>query len=444
MEIRLPRLGEGADSGTVASIFVKIGDRLAKDQAILELESEKAVASIPSPAEGVVGAIHVKEGDVIKVGQLLVSLGEASGAASGDRPAGRPIDARVGDEEPEQVAPPVQAPVQPGAVPAARGAAILEPVSGSVPPASPTVRKIARDLGIDLRRVRGSEAGGRVVLEDVRRYVQWLQETVLKPAAPAVAGAPAGGPAASPVPASAPVIDFSRWGPVQAKRMTTLRKTISTKMAESWNRVPHVTQFDEADITGILALRKKYGAAYEKQGVRLTLTSFALRAVANALRKHPLFNASMQEATGEIVFKEYYHIGLAVDTEHGLLVPVVRDADKKNLVELSRDVQDLADRARDRKLAIEEMQGGTFSISNQGGIGGGAFTPIVNVPEVAILGMGRGVARAVIRDGKVVERTMLPLGLSYDHRLIDGANAARFIVDLIREFEQFSENDVKI
>jgi len=277
-----------------------------------------------------------------------------------------------------------------------------------------------------------------VVLEDVRRYVQWLQETALKPAAPAVVGAPA----AAPV--SVPVIDFSRWGPVQVKRMTTLRKTISTKMAESWNRVPHVTQFDDADITGILALRKKYVGAYEKQGVRLTLTSFALRAVVNALRKHPLFNASLQEAAGEIVFKEYYHIGLAVDTEHGLLVPVVRDVDKKNLVELSRDVQDLADRARDRKLAIEEMQGGTFSISNQGGIGGGAFTPIVNVPEVAILGMGRGASRAVIRDGKVVERTMLPLGLSYDHRLIDGANAARFIVDLIREFEQFSERDVQI
>lgn len=436
MEIRLPRLGEGADSGTVASIFVKIGDRLAKDQAILELESEKAVASIPSPAEGVVGAIHVKEGDVIKVGQLLVSLGDGSGATSGDKPAGRPIDARVGDEEPEQAAPPVQAPLQPVVAAEAGRAAVLEAVSGPVPPASPTVRKIARDLGIDLRRVKGSETGGRVVLEDVRRYVQWLQDTALKPAAPAMATVPAALPA--------PVIDFSRWGPVQVKRMTTLRKTISTKMAESWNRVPHVTQFDEADITGILALRKKYVTAYEKQGVRLTLTSFALRAVVNALRKHPLFNASMQEATGEIVFKEYYHVGLAVDTEHGLLVPVVRDADRKNLVELSRDVQDLADRARDRKLAIEEMQGGTFSISNQGGIGGGAFTPIVNVPEVAILGMGRGAARAVVRDGKVVERTMLPLGLSYDHRVIDGANAARFIVDLIREFEQFSENDVKI
>lgn len=442
MDIRLPRLGEGADSGTVAAIFVKVGDRLTKDQAILELESEKAVASIPSPAEGVVGAIHVKEGDVIKVGQLLITLGESAGEAR----AGRAIDARVGDEEPGEVpaAAPVQTPaaaVQAAAPVAAPAASVLlEPVSGPLPPASPTVKKLARDVGIDLRRVKGSEAGGRVVAEDIRRYVRWLQEQALKAAAPAAAILPGG--AAAPAPS--PVIDFSRWGPVQAKRMTTLRKTISTKMAESWNRVPHVTQFDEADITGILALRKKHLAAYEKQGVRLTLTSFALRAVVNALRKHPLFNASMQEATGEIIFKEYYHIGLAVDTEHGLIVPVVRDVDKKNLVQLSRDVQELADRARERKLTIEEMQGGTFSISNQGGIGGGAFTPIVNVPEVAILGMGRSTPHAVVREGKVVERTILPLGLSYDHRLIDGANAARFIVDLVREFEQFSEHDVLI
>jgi pyruvate dehydrogenase E2 component (dihydrolipoamide acetyltransferase) len=440
MDIRLPRLGEGADSGTVAAIFVKEGDRISKDQAILELESEKAVASIPSPAEGIVSTIHVKEGDVIKVGQLLISISEGPGGSS-ERAT---IDARVGDEESEGVpaapvaaspaAPRVEVPDAPVAGAASR--AVLEPVSGPLPPASPTIRRMARDLGIDLRRVRGSESGGRVVLEDLRQYIAWLQETALKPPSPAAAG-----PAAA---APMPVIDFSRWGSVRAKRLSTLRKTISTKLVESWTRIPHVTQFDEADITGIIALRKKYVGAYEKQGIRLTLTSFALRAVANALLKHPLFNASMQEATGEIIYKEYYHIGLAVDTEHGLIVPVVRNVDKKNLVELSRDVQDLADRARERKLKIEEMQGGTFSISNQGGIGGGFFTPIINMPELAILGMGRSAARPVIRESKVVERSILPLGLSYDHRLIDGANAARFIVDLVREFEQFSEDDVKI
>lgn len=430
MEIRLPRLGEGADSGTVATVFVKTGDRIAKDQPIIELESEKAVASIPSPADGVVGQVHVKEGDVIKVGQLLITLGASGGAAA------KPIDASVGDEEPERRPAPAVAPAPVAAAhaPAASGV-VLEAPTGPEPAASPTVRRVARDLGIDLRRVRGSASGGRVVTEDLRAYVQWLQEMAFAPKGQQAAGA------AAPPP---PPVDFSRWGPVQSKRISTLRKTISTRMVESWTRVPHVTQFDEADITGIMALRKKYAAAYEKKGVRLTLTSFALRAVTNALKKHPLFNASLQEATGEIVFKDYYHIGLAVDTEHGLIVPVIRDVDRKDLVQLSADVQQVAEKARDRKLTLEEMQGGTFSISNQGGIGGGFFTPIINTPEVAILGMGRSVARPVVRDGAIVERTVMPLGLSYDHRLIDGANAARFIVDLVHAFEQFPEDDCKI
>jgi pyruvate dehydrogenase E2 component (dihydrolipoamide acetyltransferase) len=432
MEIRLPRLGEGSDSGTVATIFVKAGDRIAKDQPVLELESEKAVASIPSPVEGVVGKVHVKEGDVIKVGALLLTLGEEGAVAA----PSRTVDATVGDEEPEP-APAHTARVAAAPMLQPTGAA-LEAPTGPQPAASPTVRRIARELDIDLRRVRGTESGGRVSIADVRRYIQWLQETALG-ARPVAAAGPA-----SAAPAHAPVVDFAKWGKVQSKKITTLRKTISNKMVESWTHVPHVTQFDEADVTAIMALRKKYAAAYEKKGVRLTLTSFALRAVTNALKKHPLFNASMQEATGELVFKEYYHIGLAVDTEHGLIVPVIRDVDKKGLVQLSADVTTVAEKARDRKLALEEMQGGTFSISNQGGIGGGFFTPIINTPEVAILGMGRSAAKPVMREGKVVERTILPLGLSYDHRIIDGANAARFIVDLVREFEQFSEDDVKI
>ena len=433
MEIRLPRLGEGADSGTVATIFVKEGDRITQDQPVIELESEKAVASIPSPAAGIVGKVHVKEGDLIKVGALLLTVTEEGAAAA----APRTVDASVGDEEPEAAPAPV-APVrvaQPALQPTG---AVLEAPTGPQPPASPTVRRIARELDIDLRRVRGTESGGRVSIADVRRYVQWLQETALG-ARPVAPGAPAAAPSAPPV-----AVDFAKWGKVQSKKITTLRKTISNKMVESWTHVPHVTQFDEADVTAIMTLRKKYAPAYEKKGVRLTLTSFALRAVTNALKKHPLFNASMQEATGELIFKEYYHIGLAVDTEHGLIVPVIRDVDKKDLVQLSADVTTVADKARDRKLGLEEMQGGTFSISNQGGIGGGFFTPIINTPEVTILGMGRSAARPVIRDGKVVERTILPLGLSYDHRIIDGANAARFIVDLVREFEQFSEDEVKI
>jgi pyruvate dehydrogenase E2 component (dihydrolipoamide acetyltransferase) len=205
-----------------------------------------------------------------------------------------------------------------------------------------------------------------------------------------------------------------------------------------------VTQFDEADITALNELRKKYAKAYEAKGARLTLTSFALKAVVAALKKHPIFNASLDEAVEEIVFKEYYHIGIAVDTEHGLIVPVLRDVDKKSVLQLSKELEELAAKTRDRKVSADEMKGGSFTISNQGGIGGGPFTPIVNKPEVGILGMGRGAMKAVVRDGKIEPRLMLPLALSYDHRVADGANAARFIVDLVKEFENFNEADVKI
>ena len=431
MDIRLPRLGEGADSGTVASIFVKEGDQLKKDQPILELESEKAVASIPAPESGTVSKLHVREGDTVKVGQLILTLTAGSGSGSPARPAA--VSESVG--ETGQPEPPPSSAV-PGALPVDAGAYSSPAPGGPPPAASPAIRKMARELGIDLRRVKGSERGGRIVMDDLRRYVSWLQETALKPGAVA-AGAPS-------VPAPLPAVDFSRWGTVRVEKMTTLRRTISSRMVESWTRVPHVTQFDEVDVTRILALRKVHAAAYEQQGAKLTLTSFALRAVVQALKLHPLMNASLHEAAGELVFKQYYHIGLAVDTEHGLIVPVIRDVDTKSLKQLSIEVQQLADRARQRKLALEEMQGGTFSISNQGGIGGGAFTPIINAPEVAILGMGRSIARPVIREGKIVERTILPLGLSYDHRVIDGANAARFMVDLVRAFEEFDEETVTI
>jgi pyruvate dehydrogenase E2 component (dihydrolipoamide acetyltransferase) len=215
-------------------------------------------------------------------------------------------------------------------------------------------------------------------------------------------------------------------------------------MLENWNAIPHVTQFDEADITGLLALRKKYVEAYEKKGARLTVTSFVLKAVADTLKKHPIFNSSLDEATQEIVFKDYVHIGIAVDTEAGLIVPVIRDADKKNLVELSKELESVATKARDRKVTADELKGGTFTISNQGGIGGAHFTPIVNKPEVAILGLGRAVAKPVAREGKVEVRTLMPIGLSYDHRVIDGGSAARFTVDLIKAIENFDEKAVTI
>jgi pyruvate dehydrogenase E2 component (dihydrolipoamide acetyltransferase) len=226
--------------------------------------------------------------------------------------------------------------------------------------------------------------------------------------------------------------------------LTGLRQTISRRMAESWNAVPRVTQFDDADITALNELRKKHAPAFEAKGARLTLTSFVVKAVVATLKKHPLFNSSLDEAAQEIVFKEYYHIGLAVDTEQGLIVPVLRDVDKKNLLQISKEVNDLAEKARARKVSLEELKGGTFTISNQGGIGGAHFTPIVNKPEVAILGLGRGAMKAVVRGQKIEPRLMLPLTISYDHRVIDGGAAARFTVDLVQALENFSEQDITL
>jgi pyruvate dehydrogenase E2 component (dihydrolipoamide acetyltransferase) len=230
-----------------------------------------------------------------------------------------------------------------------------------------------------------------------------------------------------PTPAS---IDFSKWGKVEKQRMSQLRKAISSKMVESWTTIPHITQFDNVDVTDILEMRKKFAKAYENKSGHLTLTPFIMKAVVETLKKHPMFNASMDEATEEIVMKNYYNLGIAVDTEQGLIVPVIRDVDKKSLLQLSIELQGIAERTRQRKISLEEMQGGTFTISNQGGIGGAHFTPIINKPEVAILGVGRGSLQAVVRDKKIVQRMIVPLGLSYDHRVIDGANAARFITDL--------------
>jgi pyruvate dehydrogenase E2 component (dihydrolipoamide acetyltransferase) len=266
-------------------------------------------------------------------------------------------------------------------------------------------------------------------MADLRRYVQKLQQ---QPSGP---GRPAGpAPAASAPP---PPVDFGKWGPVEKTKLTGIRTAISAKMTESWTTVPHVTQFDEADITDLLDLKKKNDKGYEEKGGKLTLTAFALKAVVGVLQKHPLFNSSLDLSSGEIVQKKYFHIGIAVDTEQGLIVPVLRDVDRKSMLQLATELDALAERTRQRKVALDEMQGGSFTISNQGGIGSGHFTPIVNVPQVAILGIGRGTLRPFVRSGKMANRMMLPLSLSYDHRAIDGANAARFMVDLVAAFERF-------
>ncbi len=432
MDIRLPKLGEGADSGTVVTVSVKEGDRIEAGQTLIELENEKAVAPIPSPAAGVVTKLRVKEGDKLSVGQVIATLGETTGTAQ----SAPTVPAPAPEPEVPAQAPPVAAAVAEEPPPLAPQA--FAPPSALPPAASPTIRKMARELGIDLARVRGSESGGRIVLGDLRAYIQQLQRLAFspKPTATPAATRPSAPPAER--------IDFSKWGPVERKALSPLRQTISRRMSESWQSVPRVTQFDEADITALNDLRKKFAPVYEQKGAKLTVTSFVLKAVVATLKKHPIFNSSLDETSQEIVLKEYFHIGVAVDTNAGLIVPVIRDVDKKSLLDLSRELEDLAKKARDRKVSAEELKGGSFTISNQGGIGGAHFTPLVNKPEVAILGLGRGALKPVVRDAKVEVRLMMPLGLSYDHRVIDGGTAARFIVDLVKGFELFGEQHVRL
>lgn len=424
MDLKLPKLGEGSDSGVVVNVFVKEGDTIAKEQTIIELENEKAVATIPATAGGVVTKIFVKAGDKITIGQRILSLGESGGLGAGA------TKASVKRTEPE---PEAEATVE-----VSEDAGDEQtPPRVAAPVSSPSLRRVARELGIDLGKIRGSGSGGRVEMSDVRAYIQRLEKAAAK--GKSAGGVPAG--AAKPAVES---VDFTKWGPVTKKSITPLRQVIARRMWENWNAIPHVTQFDEADFTRLNELRKKFAAAYEAKGAKLTLTPLVLKAVAATLNKHPIFNSSLDEVANEIVLKEYVHLGIAVDTDAGLIVPVLRDVDKRSVLELAKELEVLAQKARDRKVTADELKGGTFTISNQGAIGGAHFTPIVNKPEVAILGLGRGAMKPVVRDGKVEVRMMTPLGLSYDHRVIDGGAAARFIVDLVTALQDFSEDVVKL
>ena len=415
MLVKLPNLGEGADSGSVASVLVQVGDQIEKNQTIIEIESEKALVPVPSPVAGKVIAVKTSEGTTISVGQPILEV-ESDGAEA---------------EAPDTSADASPAPsLRPAAAPVQIAATSVDHTfdkNAPIPPASPTVRRIARQIGLDLRRVAATGRGGRVEMADLQAFIQRLS------ASPA-----------SQADAPAPSVDFSQWGPVRSEPLTELRKIISQRMVASKRTAPHVTQFDNVDITDLNALRKEHSAAWKKKGAPLTLTVFAIKAVVETLKKHPNFNASLDEQAGQIVFKDYYHIGIAVDTEAGLMVPTLRDADKLSLFEIASSLTELAVKARERKLTKADMQGGTFTISNQGGIGGAHFTPVINLPESAILGIGRGSVQPAVVDGAIEPRLMMPIAISYDHRTIDGGAAARFTVDLAAAFGQFTADDLKL
>jgi pyruvate dehydrogenase E2 component (dihydrolipoamide acetyltransferase) len=477
-EFKIPELGENITSGDVVRLLVNPGDTIAKDQPVLELETDKATIEVPSSVSGTIKDISVKQGDKVKVGQTVLTVddGAAQPAKGADKPAaaqsakaekaggakpkpqpeGAPEEGGLSQRAPEQTQQAgdnaarraaderesgkgetegaqqeagAQRPRRGEVVDISRGTrpATAAPAAEETPkaparpaaPAAPSVRRLARELGVEISSVAGTGPEGRISADDVQAYV--------RSALSGGAAAPAQG---------GPLPDFTKWGQVERRAMSNIRRKTSEHLSRAWNTIPHVTQHDKADITAIEALRKQYAPQAEQAGGKLTVTAIALKVVAAAMRRFPQFNASVDAAHNEIVYKTAIHVGVAVDTDRGLLVPVIRDVDRKGIFELSSELAHASEKARAGKLSLEEMQGGGFTITNLGGIGGTAFTPIVNWPEVAILGMSRS-AYEPFWNGEAFEpRLMLPLSLSYDHRLVDGADAARFLRWVCDAFEQ--------
>jgi pyruvate dehydrogenase E2 component (dihydrolipoamide acetyltransferase) len=445
-EFKLPELGENISQGDLVRLMITPGAKVSEGQPVMELETDKAVVEVPSSVSGVVKEIRVKEGEKVKVGQLIFTLEGA--AASQPEPArkksdpvehvsgqhgarlafqaairaeGKTEEQALPPDQPQQAQPAFTMPVQLGKV---AGTEHRLPVA-----AAPHVRRLARELGVDIYEVKGAGPGGRISEDNVKAHAKTLL-TAAATAVPPVAGH-----------FTAPKLpDFSKWGKVEKVSMRGVRRKTAEHLAEAWNTIPHVTQQDRADITELEQLRARFAPKAEEAGGKMTVTAIALKVCAAALKVFPQFNASIDVEKEEIVYKQYINIGVAVDTDRGLLVPVIRDVDKKNIVELAVEMSQLSKKARDKKLSPAEMEGGTFTITNLGGIGGIGFTPIVNHPEVAILGLSRSrMEPEWIQDksgGKFEPRLILPLSLSYDHRLIDGADAARFLRWIAEAFEQ--------
>jgi pyruvate dehydrogenase E2 component (dihydrolipoamide acetyltransferase) len=442
VEFKLPELGENVEKGDVVRVLVAPGDVVKAEQSVLELETDKATIEVPSSVAGKVTEVKVKPGDKVKVGQVVLLLdgvgtaeaapaNSAAEAAAKSPPARAPEPAPRAAEAPAPAAEPAKpiskpadvvnittarstpSPSRAAEAPAAAAAAELAPPV----PAAPSVRRYARELGVDIASVPGTGPGGRINQDDVKDHVK----AALSGAGPAIGGGE--------------LPDFAKWGEVDVRPMSNIRRKTAEHLSIAW-RAPHVTQHDKADVTALEDFRKAYGARVEKDGGKLTVTAILIKVVALGIAKYPQFASSVDMARNAIVFKKYTHIGVAVDTPNGLLVPVIRDADRKTITQIAVDLAALSQKARDRKLSLDEMAGGVFSITNLGGIGGTSFTPIINQPEVAILGVSRTAVEPVWKDGAFVPRQILPLSLSYDHRAIDGADAARFLRFVAEGLEQ--------
>jgi len=420
----LPDLGEGLTEAEIVAVLVHEGDVIAEDAPLLEVETDKAQVEIPSPMGGRVEKIHVSPGQTVKVGTTLVTFADDGAPARPATAAGH-----------------APAPKPPATAPSAvstRASTPPAPAAGPVA-ATPATRRLARELGVKLQDVRGTGPGGRILDDDVQAAAgsRTGQPTIAAPSERAKPTAPAGPakPLASVGLEPPPLPRFEQWGPVERAPLSHLRRTIAERMTLSATLIPHVTHFDRADITDLDAIITRNLEAARAQGVTLTLTGFLLKASALALRSHPQFNASLDPAAGEIILKRYYHLGVAVATERGLIVPVLRDVDRKPVLEVARELGALAQRVREGKATLDDLRGGTFTITNIGALGGTAAIPIINYPEVAILGVARARQEPVVRQGQIVPRLILPLTLTFDHRIADGADGARLATDIVQRLE---------
>lgn len=414
VEFKLPDLGEGIHEGEIVTVFVKPGDSVKEGEPLLEVETDKAVTSIPSPHTGNVDEVRIAAGDVVQVGDVLIVFGGAEAVPSASPPGEENAEDRTNRPKTDAL---------PESTTADHGGR-RPPV-----PASPATRRLARELRVDLYAVTSTGPEGLVTADDVRRHSE----------APQAASGDKAPSAATPA-ASPQLPDFSQWGPVSTEPLRSVRKATARQMALAWSQIPHVANQGEADVTDLEALRKRHAARIAEKGGRLTPTVMVAKALVAALKRFPLFNASLDMANEQIIYKDYYHVGIAVDSPRGLIVPVLRDVDRKSIRELAGDFHDLVDRARDGKTSLDELQGGTFTITNAGAVGGGHFAPIINFPQVAILGMGRAALKPVVRltaEGapEMVPRLMLPLVLSFDHRIADGAEAVRLMQCLVETLE---------
>lgn len=465
-EIKLPSLGEGIESGDVLEVLVKPGDVVKKEQSLLEMETDKATVSVPSPVAGKIIAVTVKEGETVKIGAVIVTI-EASGATA-SAPAPAPTAPAPAPSAPAPVpTAPASAPLQPAPVaskpaapvapaakppspapnPVAAPVVAPEPVLANATtvddsiPAGPAIRRFAREVGVDLSHVQGTGEAGRITREDVLAVVRHANQSLQSRA---TTTAPGLSPSASQKAASAKagaeakpgVASQDDYGPIRVDRMSKIRKTIAAQMSKSWSNAPRVVNFDDADVTELEAFRQTSKDDYASRGIKLTTMPFLIKAVATALRHHPALNAVIDTENEQIIYKDYVNLGIAMDTERGLVVPVLKEADRMSIPDVAYALSEMSSRVRNNDFSVNDLRGGTFSISNLGSIGGTYSTPIINVPEVAILLVGRSRKLAMVMDDDSIKpRLMMPLSLAYDHRLVDGATAARFLNDVIAYLE---------